>query len=71
MDTNLLSAADLLAGSKAVQDVAIPAAVLQPGDNAGSNWVHKDEIPLSRPSWEFLYRVELSRNSALVKQPVD
>jgi hypothetical protein len=30
MDTNLLSAADLLAGSKAVQDVAIPAAVLLP-----------------------------------------
>ena len=31
MATNLLSAADLLAGSKAVQDVTIPAAVLQPG----------------------------------------
>ena len=30
MATNLLSAADLLAGSKAVQDVTIPAAVLQP-----------------------------------------
>ena len=30
METNLLSAADLLAGSKAVQDVTIPAAVLQP-----------------------------------------
>ena len=30
MATNLLSAADLLAGSKAVQDVSIPAAVLQP-----------------------------------------
>ncbi len=30
MATNMLSAADLLAGSKAVQDVSIPAAVLQP-----------------------------------------
>ena len=30
METNLLSAADLLAGSKAVQDVTIPPAVLQP-----------------------------------------
>jgi hypothetical protein len=30
MTTNFLSAADLLAGSKAVQDITIPAAVLQP-----------------------------------------
>jgi hypothetical protein len=30
MARNLLSAADLLAGSKALQDVTIPAAVLQP-----------------------------------------
>jgi hypothetical protein len=30
MDTQLLSAADLLAGSKAVQDITIPATVLQP-----------------------------------------
>ena len=30
MATNMLSAADLLAGSKAVQEVTIPAAVLQP-----------------------------------------
>jgi hypothetical protein len=40
MATNLLSAADLLAGSKAVQDVTIPAAVLQPAsvgsEDAGS-----------------------------------
>ena len=30
MATNLLSAADLLAGSKVTQDISIPAAVLQP-----------------------------------------
>ena len=30
METNLLSAADLLAGSKVVQDVTIPAGILQP-----------------------------------------
>ncbi len=35
MATNMLSAADLLAGSKAVQDVSIPAAVLQPADAPG------------------------------------
>ncbi len=35
MATNLLSAADLLAGSKAVQDVTIPAAVLQPASERG------------------------------------
>ena len=35
MATNLLSAADLLAGSKAVQDVTIPAAVLQPASAEG------------------------------------
>jgi hypothetical protein len=34
MATNMLSASDLLAGSKAVQDVTIPAAVLQPASAA-------------------------------------
>lgn len=33
MDNTLLSAADLLAGSKAVQEVTIPLAVLQPAAN--------------------------------------
>ena len=40
MATNLLSAADLLAGSKAVQNVTIPATVLQPasvGEDAGGD----------------------------------
>ena len=37
MATNLLSAADLLAGSKAVQDVTIPAAVLQPVQELGAD----------------------------------
>jgi hypothetical protein len=35
METNLLSAADLLAGSKVVQDVTIPAAILQPESGNG------------------------------------
>jgi hypothetical protein len=35
METNLLSAADLLSGSKVVQDVTIPAAILQPESGNG------------------------------------
>jgi hypothetical protein len=37
MAANLLSAADLLAGSKAVQDITIPTAVLQPTREAGGD----------------------------------
>jgi hypothetical protein len=35
METNLLSAADLLSGSKVVQDVTIPAVILQPESGNG------------------------------------
>ncbi len=42
METNLLRVADLLAGSQAVQDVTIPAAVLLPAASNGE--AHSDQV---------------------------